>query len=406
MGLTTLFLDMNSYFASVEQQVHPAFRGRPVAVVPMMADTTVCVAASYEAKRFGVRTGTRVDEAKRMCPGLILINGKHELYIQMHHQIVEAVNTCLPVEAVHSVDEMSCRLLGKEREPERALELARDVKMAIYRDVGEYLRCSVGLASNGFLAKVATEIEKPDGLVMLQESDLPERLYGLELTDLPGIGRRMLVRLQRHGIDTVEQLCAASEEKLVEVWQSVIGHMWWHWLRGRELPEKPTHHRTVGHSHVLPPMERTEDGARAVLVRLIHKAAVRLRNMDYWARRMHVSVRSLDRTSWSVDVSLGMCRDTTTMLEAFARMWRERQPLEVGVPIKVSMRLYGLVENRFAPGPLFPAERKRLRLIEAVDALNLKYGRYTVYFASMHRTRDSVPVRIAFGHIPDLDRPT
>ena len=98
--LNWLFVDLNSYFASVEQQVRPELRGRPVGVVPMMADTTCCIAASYEAKAFGVRTGTIVADAKRMCPEIVLVEARHEIYIEYHHRVVEAVESCVPVTAV------------------------------------------------------------------------------------------------------------------------------------------------------------------------------------------------------------------------------------------------------------------------------------------------------------------
>ena len=101
-----LFVDLNSYFASVEQQDRPELRGKPVGVVPMMADTTCCIAASYEAKAHGVKTGTIVADAKRMCPNMVFVEGRHELYVDYHHRIVEAVESCVPVTAVMSIDEM------------------------------------------------------------------------------------------------------------------------------------------------------------------------------------------------------------------------------------------------------------------------------------------------------------
>src|ERR1700691_6094665 len=146
-GLNWLFVDLNSYFASVEQEVRPELRGCPVAVAPMMADTTVCIAASYEAKAFGVRTGTVVAEAKRMCPGLILVEARHEIYIDYHRRIVEAVEKCLPVTAVLSIDEMACRLIGRERPLLAAIDLGRRVKESIRVNVGPMLRSSVGIAT-------------------------------------------------------------------------------------------------------------------------------------------------------------------------------------------------------------------------------------------------------------------
>jgi DNA polymerase-4 len=147
--LQWLFLDLNSYFASVEQELRPELRDRPMAVVPLLADTTCCIAASYEAKRYGVRTGTQVGEAKRLCPGIVLVEARHELYVDYHHRVVEAVESCLPVTSVMSIDEMACRLLGREQPLLAALELAREVKAAVRRKAGATLRCSVGWRPTG-----------------------------------------------------------------------------------------------------------------------------------------------------------------------------------------------------------------------------------------------------------------
>src|ERR1700721_2450616 len=142
--LNWLFVDLNSYFASVEQEVRPELRGRPVGVVPMMADTTVCIAASYEAKAFGVKTGTVVADAKRMCPGITLVEARHEIYVDYHHRVIEAVESCLPVASVLSIDEMACRLMGRERPLLAALELGQGVKGAIREKAGRMLRRSGG----------------------------------------------------------------------------------------------------------------------------------------------------------------------------------------------------------------------------------------------------------------------
>src|ERR1700744_3556707 len=141
--LQWLFVDLNSYFASVEQELRPELRDRPVAVVPVLADTTCCIAASYEAKRFGVRTGTMVSEARQMCPGILLVEARHELYVEYHHKVVEAVESCVPVTSVMSIDEMACRLIGQEQPMLAALELGRQVKSAIRSKAGSTLRCSV-----------------------------------------------------------------------------------------------------------------------------------------------------------------------------------------------------------------------------------------------------------------------
>ncbi|NUM78422.1 DNA polymerase, partial [candidate division KSB1 bacterium] len=127
LPLRWLFLDLNAYFASIEQELRPELRGKPVGVVPVMTDSTCCIAASYEAKAFGVKTGTIVRDAKKLCPKIQLVEARHRVYVEYHHKIVQAVESCLPVAAVLSIDEMACRLIGRERELEKALAFGRKI---------------------------------------------------------------------------------------------------------------------------------------------------------------------------------------------------------------------------------------------------------------------------------------
>src|SRR5580698_10050828 len=285
-----LYVDMNSFFASVEQEMNPDLRGRPVAVVPVLADTTCCIAASYEAKAFGVKTGTQVGEAKRLCPGIELVEGRHELYVDYHNRIVEAVESVVPVASVMSIDEMACRLMGREQPLLAALDLAQRVKAKIRDTVGSTLRCSVGLAQNRYLSKVASDMEKPDGLVALTPDILEAAL--LTLSDLPGVGPRMEKRLHAAGIRTMKQLWALDREQMSDLWGGMGGEKLWHWLRGEDFHDEELEHaKSIGHSHVLAPELRTRDGAYAVVCKLLHKAAMRLRTANLWASNLRLSAK-------------------------------------------------------------------------------------------------------------------
>jgi DNA polymerase-4 len=397
------FLDMNSYFASVEQRDDQALRHRPVAVAPVMAETTFCIAASYQAKRYGVKTGTRIDLARRLCPGIAVVHARPRRYVEVHHRIVQAVETCLPVHAVRSIDEMSFRLIGEEKEPDRAMELGLRLKQAIREDpeLGPTLTCSVGLAPNEWLAKVAADMLKPDGLTMFLRKDLPDCLHGLALRDLPGIGARMEARLLRAGIGTVEQLCDLPAEGLSRIWGSrVLGHLWWQRLRGDDPAESPTTRRTLGHSHVLAPEWRTEPGARAVLLRLVEKAAARMRSIDYWAASISVSARFLDAPSWGLRCNLSPCQDPATLLRAARSLWDQKPPI---VPLHVAVVLSDLIAGSNFPAPLFEEDRRLVSLGRAVDTINRRFGTHSVHFGGMHGAQSQAPLRIAFGVIPDLE---
>lgn len=401
MPLRYLYVDMNSFFASVEQQMRPELRGRPVAVVPVLADTTCCIAASYEAKAHGVRTGTRVGDARRLCPGLQVVEARPPLYVATHHRLIQAVESCLPVAAVCSIDELVCRLLGDEQQPEQALHRAARIRAAVRRDLGPYVRCSIGLGPNQLLAKVATDMQKPDGITMIRSEELPARLHALQLTDFPGIGPRMEQRLIRSGVATVEQLCRLSAAELGDIWKSrLLGQMWWRHLRGYDVPAAPTRRRTLGHSHVLAPSCRSAAAARAVLLRLLEKAAARLRFIGYWAGSLGVAVDFLNGGRWVQQRRIGLCQDTPTLIRAARQMW---QHPPAGTPLRVGVVLSDLVQDRNAAGPLFQEDKKLLALSRAMDDINQKYGASSIYFGGTHGVRGQAPTRIAFTQIPNLD---
>jgi DNA polymerase-4 len=175
-----LFADLNAFFASVEQELRPELRGQPIGIVPIEAETACCIAASYQAKAYGIKTGLRLDEALLLCPHLIVVQARPRLYVGYHHLIVAAIERCIPVQAVMSCDEFACQLMGRERHLRRAVEIAYSNKAEL-RTVGSTLRCSIGLAPNRLLAKIAGDMTKPDGLMIFELRHLPRALYGLKL---------------------------------------------------------------------------------------------------------------------------------------------------------------------------------------------------------------------------------
>ena len=398
-AVNVLFLDMNAFFASAEQQLRPELRGRPVAVAALDVESTSCIAVSYEARPYGIRTGTPVWEAKKLCRDLVVLPARPREYVALHHAIRAAAESCLPIDKVESIDEMHGRLAGNDRRPEEAAKLGHRLKSIIRRDVGNHLSCSVGIAPNRLLAKIASDLMKPNGLTVIRPGDLPHRLHPLKLTDLPGIAKRMEARINKAGIFTVEQLCAASEKHLHDAWGSVVGRMWWYRLRGLEWHEPPTRRRSLGHSHVLAPKFRTPDGARAVLVRLIHKAAARLRDEKLWASRMHLYVStSWKEQGWGVDLYLGQTQSTLAMVRAMVKVWPTRPP---GVPTQVAVTLHELASTVGGQLDLFTEVGPRDAEFDALmDGVNGLFGTDYLHSGEMCGARDTAPVRISFGRIP------
>ena len=414
--LRSLFVDFNSYFASVEQQIKPHLRGKPVGVLPVMAQGTCCIAASYEAKAYGIKTGTSVMDAKRLCPEIVFVEAQHAIYVEFHQRAVAAVERIAPVRQVLSIDEMECELTGSWRNRDKAMAIAHDIKREILSTVGSCLRCSIGIAPNTMLAKLASDMQKPDGLVVIEQGELPERLHPLKLQDVQGIGKRMLQRLQVAGIFSMAELCAAPRDVLHSVWGGVAGTEMHDMLRGQWYGPRNTTARSLGHSHVLPPELRNTEGALGVLMRLTQKAAMRLRKQGFYATAMSISVRCDHRYQATPgggrDAQFGQMQDTGFFLDVLHKLWHSGLQV-LQHPKAVNVTMHGLVLAGQHTPDLFdlppiadtthPAARSRGKLDAAMDQLNKTYGKNTLYFAASHEARDTAPMRIAFNRIPDLE---
>lgn len=420
-----LHVDLNSFFASVEQELHPEYRDKPIAVVPTVAETTVAIAASYEAKALGISTGTRVADMKRICPEIILVQGDHSMYAEFSHKIHAAVERICPVAHVPSIDEVACQLIGREQEPPRARQIAMDIKQAIRDDVGKTLRCSIGMAPNRYLAKIASDMQKPDGLIGLLPSQLPRALVHLKLRDLPGVGARTEQMLLRKGITTMEQLLALDRQGFHNLWNSVWGDRMYHWLRGHHTgddgaPLPNEMQQSLGHSHVLGPEHRTPQGSWAIAHKLLHKAAMRLRMETMCAGSLALTIRyqlnreqaeqknkvkhhqsGIKHDGWGMEARFPTCQDTLTLLEMLQKLWQQ-QPTgpEYQRPFFVGVTLGRLINESEQQPTLFGDADNRNELSRALDKLNLKYGHTTLHFAGMLPARESAPTRIAFTQIP------
>lgn len=418
MPLRNLVIDFNAYFASCEQHLRPELRGRPVAVTPVLTGTGCCIAASYAAKARGVRTGSRVAEARQLCPGIAIVEARPDLYIDLHHKLVGVVENCTHVARVLSIDEIECVLTGKQCRPDRARRLAQEIKRAIVAATSPSMGSSIGIAPNTLLAKVASKLEKPNGLTLLRDEDLPERLYSLELDDIHGIGDQMAERLHRAGVHSVRQLYAQDERAMYRLWGSVEGERMYHRLRGREVWEKPTSRSVVGHSHVLPPDMRNPQGVHAVLHRLLQKAAARLRRLEHLAGAISLGLRYRDRdpatgeslsSRWDDGLRFQHTQDTLELMRRLEQLWQRCPTGRPGAresrsPTQASVTLHNLAAAYNWTPSLFGWDgARRQRLNAALDELNERFGRNTVYYSGAFEAvqKGAAPTRIAFHHVPD-----
>jgi DNA polymerase-4 len=406
-SLRWLFLDLNAYFASVEQQEQPRLRGKPIIVTPVASDATCTIAASYEAKAFGIRTGTPVYEAKRRCPGLLTVPARHDVYVEYHHRIVDEIERHLHVTKAYSIDEVACELLGEERCHENALALGREVQQGILQRVGECLRSSVGLGPSVLLAKTASDMKKPMGLTAIELDALPGPLLRLGLSDLAGIGPRMEQRLLSACVPDVATLWALSPSRARAVWGSIEGERFWYALHGSDPPGIETKRQSIGHSHVLGPALRHREAAYRVARRLLTRAASRLRRAGHKAGRLSLWLRTDGFRDNAVNFP--PTADTFALLEILDRLWngmvgpREVLPVrQVGITLLDLKPVAKMEPDLFGWTPDAQERPERLRLSLAIDRLNQRYGVDTVAIGPAPQGLPAyMGAKIAFNRIPE-----
>lgn len=420
-----LFIDMNSYFASCEQQRQPHLRDKPVIVVALNVDTTSAIAASHEAKKLGIKAGTTVRDAKKIFPKIQIVEANHEIYVDFHHQIIEAVENILPVNKVLSIDEMNCKLTGSQKNLNNALLLAEKIQKNILNKCGERMTSSIGLANNPFLAKVAGDLKKPHGISVLLKENVETILSSFPIRTLPGIGAQMEKRLQSVGIFYIKDLYAASFSRMNELWGSKIGGRYYHWLRGEDIEVSETVQKSMGHEHVLEPELRNYEGGLSVLKKLCAKLAVRLRKENLFTKKISVSINCLNSNTdlplrmeslstqknksenayerfkhfetFDTFQNLSEINDTPTLLKNLNRLY-ETFPKSVK-PIRVSVSFSNLISTENHQFSLF-SKPKDDTLSRSIDKINEKYGKNTITFASIHDFKSTAPTRIAFSRVP------
>ena len=396
-----LFLDLNAFFASCEQQDNPALRGQPIIVVQTLTSSACAIAASYEAKRLGITTGTLVREAKQICPAVIPVQARHKLYIEYHERMLAAVDTCVPVDKVMSIDEVACRLMGDQRQVPVARALALKLKRALREQVGECLTCSIGIAPNVFLGKVGSDLQKPDGLVVITKENLPDVLLRLDLQDIYGIGKRMEQRLNRARIFTVAELWNATPFQLRRVWGGINGLLFHQMLHGVDIqPPSSRFSKSIGHQHVLEPELRTARGAHDFAQHLLTKAAERLRRGDYYSRRLGVHLSWIgDLGGWWDETDFHETRDTGFLLARLEQLWLRvprTKPLSVGVVL-----LDLVPAGQHQPDLFEAAGPRRQKLSPLIDRINTRYGRGAIGFGLLPPTVRAFSGHAAFRRVPE-----
>ncbi len=319
----TLYIDMNSFFASVEQQIDKSLRGRPVAITAVEAESGCVVAASYEAKAFGVKTGTRVYEARKLCPNIVFRPSRHRLYVRFNQRIAAVLDRHAELEHIRSVDEFQIALGGSTARLDNAFALTRQLKAAVRANVGSQMRFSAGIGPNQLLAKIAGKLEKPDGLQWLSPDNLPDALAHLQLDDLPGISRGIKAKLWKAHIWDIPALYGLDPRHARKIWGSIEGERFVRALQGENIPLVETRRNGYGNSKVLSPENKSINNAYLVSRWLIEKSGHRLRRDGYTTQRFSIFMRFEPEGGWKGSLKTYPTQDTLLFLKLNKQLWRK-----------------------------------------------------------------------------------
>jgi DNA polymerase-4 len=396
-----LFLDMNAFFASCEQHLHPELRGKPVAVTPTLHDSGCVIAASYEAKRLGVTTGCRVGVAKQRIPNIVIRHAEPRSYVEIHNQLhAFLLQEVTPHPIRLSVDEFGIPLTPTEQYTPNAHALALFIKTRLEAIFSPALRCSIGIGPNMFLAKLGTEVQKPNGLVVIQLHTLESAYQTLKLRDIPGINWGMSNRLHAIGIRTPVEFYQAPRVTLHNAF-GIMGNAWWYNLHGYKVDvhESPT--KSMSHSHVIAPAYRTKAKARPVLYKLWLKVAERLREKQLATQAVMVVIRH-NHTKWIHSLHVRPTQSAFEIFQAMAAAYDTDLPPNIQ-PTQIIVVAYHLAPHENLRLEFFPEDNNKLTdLFRSVDAINHHFGRWTIKPASLLPIGNSAPNRITF-RVPDFE---
>lgn len=391
-----MHIDLNSAFASAEQQAWPSLRGRPMGVTNRLSKECCVIAASYEAKALGIKVGCRRSEAMALCPDFIMLETDPSKYTWMYQNLLRIMKTYSPHCTMKSIDEGMIDFHGVHRT--RSLEnIGYEIKQRMKDEVGTYMRINVGIGTNRFLAKMAAGWHKPDGLDTLDHTNLVDFYKGIELEDITGIAEAFSARLRAVGIMTPLDFLAADSDFLRKrVFKSINGLYWHTRLRGFEIDDQPTHLGMVGRQWVLKKASADDDWLRSCLHYLAETVGMKLRYRNVEARGICVWMSFSMGGGWSDKTMLRTPIYTNQDIWLHVSKLFDRRPKHMVLRM-MGMYLYQLEPSTRSQLSMFDDVVKSEHLTKAMDEINDFYGSFTVFSADTLTGTQNVKQKIPFG---------
>lgn len=395
----TVHIDLNSCFASCEQQANPFLRDKPVAVCAYTTPSGCVLAASYEAKALGIKTGMRLSEAKILCPKIIALNPDPPKYRYVHKKLNKLLKSYSSIVVAKSIDEFVfdlkdyCSVSGGD-----AFSIVTEIKRRIKEEIGDYLRVSAGISTNSYLAKLAATLKKPDGLTIIDSNNFEDIYKKIKLFDLPGIKSGNTKRLSGSGISTVCQMYSATPQKLKFAMRSIAGYYWYFRLKGYEVENTTLVRKSFGNSYSLPRPLSSDSDLLPILNKLVFKTSSRVRRAGFTSSGLHLGLLTKNSGYWHKGVKLSNpLVSSFEYQEAFKKIFLERPS---GAEVRlISVTAFNLSRENGSQLSLLEKSNKEVEATKVMDLINKKFGSYTITPARLALAKDSVHDRIGFGNV-------
>ncbi len=381
MNRTILHVDMNSYFATVEQQANPHLRGKPIAVRGSANERTIIVASSIEAKKLGIKTGMMIHEALRECPELQIVIGEPRKYSSITRKFIEILDRYADKVEIFSIDEAFLDITGTIHLFKNAREVAYLIKNDIRQEIGQWITCSIGISHNKFLAKLGSNLEKPDGLIEISENDQIPILDSCKLTDLCGIAHRIEQRLNILSIHSVRELREADPLILFKKFGS-YGMKLYRMSRGidnspvscwKQQPDA----KSFGHSRTLNRDITSVSEIKKHIYLLSERVAIRMRQEHFWGREVFLWLRLKDFTILSKKQkgAYWICEE----FDIYEKALKILTQFSIRSPVRaIGVGVTDIASEKNISSTFLEEDKIKEKIILASDAVNNKFGSATL----------------------------
>lgn len=386
-----MLVDINSCFATIEQQANPLLRGKEVVVAAYEGQGGCVLAASREAKKLGIKTGWRLDDAKKICPNIVVLTPDTEKYRFINRKLRKILLSFCPKVQTKSIDEF---FLDFEGINDNLIEVGLNIKKEIKKNLGEWITVSIGIGPNLFLAKIASNLKKPDGLVEINENNFLEIYKNLKLTDLHGINKKTAYKLELNGINNPQDFYQKSRQELRSIFRSICGDYWYFRLRGIEVDDKERLlKKSFSAIFSLKNPAKNKADLAGIIFQLCLKVGKRcnkqkmgIRAVAWWAGGENISISG----------KLHKKEEMINGWEIFKEIYPEIPEFKDKIK-KVVVIIYDLQKKVWQKN-IFEEKEKFRQRSEIAEKINNKYGMGTIFPGTVLASK-KIPDFIGFGNI-------